>query len=71
MRLSDIMGNMNLSIFPQIGLVMFLSIFAVVVYRIVRKENQAQYEAARFIPLSDAPDATSQRSESKSEAPRE
>ncbi len=53
MRLSDIMGNMDLSIYPQIGLVMFLLIFTVVVARILNRSNNPIYEQASLLPLSD------------------
>jgi len=49
------MGNMDLSIYPQIGLVMFLIIFSVVVARILNRSNQAMYDEASLIPLSDEP----------------
>ena len=53
MRLSELMSNMDLSIYPQIGLVMFLLIFTVVVARILNRNNNPIYEQASLIPLTE------------------
>ena len=53
MRLSDIMGNMQLENYAEIGLVIFLVVFAAVVVRVFSKKHAADYEAARHMPLDD------------------
>ncbi|MEO1480696.1 MAG: cbb3-type cytochrome c oxidase subunit 3 [Myxococcota bacterium] len=53
MRLSDIMGNADLAIWPSIGLILFLSIFAVVVVMTFSRKRSAQYKEASQIPLDD------------------
>ncbi|MEM6273778.1 MAG: cbb3-type cytochrome c oxidase subunit 3 [Myxococcota bacterium] len=53
MRLSDIMGNMNLAIWPSIGLILFLAIFAVVVALVFSRKRAKLYEDAGRIPLED------------------
>ena len=53
MRLSDIMGNADLAIWPSIGLVIFLSIFAIVVVMTFSRRRSTQYKEASQIPLDD------------------
>jgi len=61
MRLGEIMSAAGLQVFAEIGLVMFLAIFAgVVVYTFTRK-NRATFDRARTAPLDDAPRADGKR----------
>lgn len=53
MRLSDIMGSVDLSIWPQAALVLFLAVFIGVVCRVFGRSRRAEYEAAARIPLED------------------
>lgn len=54
MRLSDIMGNTpGLTIWPEIALVMFVVIFAGVVFKTFAKSQQQKHEEARYLPLED------------------
>ena len=46
MRLTDIMSHMDLSIYPQIGLVLFLVAFAAVVWKVLRSEKQENQRRA-------------------------
>lgn len=57
MRLSEIMSGAGLSIFPQVGLVIFLAVFVAVVWRVLR--HRSTPESARFesLPLDDHPSA--------------
>ncbi len=41
MSLTDIMSNMELSIYPQIALIIFFGIFVAVAYRALRTTSQA------------------------------
>jgi cbb3-type cytochrome oxidase subunit 3 len=62
MRLSEIMSAAGLQVFAEIGLVLFLAIFAgVVVYTFTRK-NRATFDRARSAPLTDAPRASGETS---------
>jgi cbb3-type cytochrome oxidase subunit 3 len=62
MRLSEIMSAAGLQIFAEIGLVMFVAIFAgVVVYTFTRR-NRATFDRARTAPLHDAALANEERS---------
>ena len=62
MRLGEIMSAAGLQVFAEIGLVMFLAIFAgVVVYTFTRK-NRATFERARTAPLRDAAPASGEGS---------
>ena len=53
MRLSDIMGGLDLTVFPQVALVMFLAIFAVVMGRVLRRGRGKDFERAAALPLED------------------
>lgn len=44
MSLSDIMGNMDLSVYPQIGLIIFLAVFAGVMARTFSRVKRREYE---------------------------
>ncbi|MEO1584295.1 MAG: hypothetical protein AAFR96_06955 [Planctomycetota bacterium] len=52
MRLTDIMSHMDLSIYPQIGLVLFLAAFAAVIWKVLRSEKQESRSMA-LLPLDD------------------
>lgn len=54
MRLSDIMSAMDLAVFPEIGLVIFIGVFIALALKTFRTPNNQSEEAAR-IPLSDEP----------------
>ena len=53
MRLSDLMSNMDLAIYPQIALVIFLVVFAGVLVRVFSKSKAKDYEEAARLPLED------------------
>jgi cbb3-type cytochrome oxidase subunit 3 len=53
MGLSGIMGNAGLEIFAEIGLVIFLVVFAAVVWNTFRKGRKEELEEAGRIPLDD------------------
>ncbi|MCA9632939.1 MAG: cbb3-type cytochrome c oxidase subunit 3 [Myxococcales bacterium] len=53
MRLSEIMSNMGLTSYAEVGLLIFLGVFIAVVFRVYSKKYQPEYEAARFMPLDD------------------
>jgi hypothetical protein len=51
MKLSDVMSAMRLASYAEVGLVLFLLAFLLVVVDLLRKPNEL--EQARFIPLTD------------------
>ncbi len=53
MRLSDIMGNANLSVYPIIALVLFLIAFSAIVLYLFARRNQRIFEQAKQLPLAD------------------
>ena len=53
MRLSELMSNMDLAVYPQIALVIFLAIFAGVTIRLCSKSSTKDYEEASRLPLED------------------
>ena len=55
MRLGEIMSAAGLQVFAEIGLVMFLAIFAGVVVYTFTKKNRAMFDRASTAPLNDAP----------------
>lgn len=52
MRLSDIMSHMNLAIFPEMALVIFLIVFISVAIRVYTRKR-GTYEAVAALPLDD------------------
>lgn len=52
MKLSDVMSAMQLSAYAEIGLVLFLIAFALIVFDLARK-SRAELECARYLPLAD------------------
>jgi cbb3-type cytochrome oxidase subunit 3 len=61
MRLGEIMSAAGLQVFAEIGLVLFLAIFAGVVVYTFAKRNRATFDRARTAPLNDAPRAHGER----------
>ena len=55
MRLAEIMSAAGLQVFAEIGLVLFLAIFAGVLVYTFTKRNRATFERARTAPLGEAP----------------
>jgi cbb3-type cytochrome oxidase subunit 3 len=52
-RLSDIMSHMNLSTYPQAALVLFLAVFAGVVWRTYSRCNREKMQAHARAALDD------------------
>jgi cbb3-type cytochrome oxidase subunit 3 len=55
MKLSDIMSALELSIYAEVALVIFIGVFLGVVLHIWR--DREQFQQARLLPLSDERDA--------------
>lgn len=53
MKLSDVMGAAELSIYAEVGLVLFLLAFLGVVVRVISPRNSQEYSEARLLPLDD------------------
>ena len=55
MKLTDIMSYADLSTFPQVGLVIFLVVFATVAWRVLRPAaaTREALERAARLPLDD------------------
>lgn len=54
MSLSDIMGHMDLSVYPQIGLVIFLAVFGLVVMRVFSARHAAEWRRHASMPIAEA-----------------
>lgn len=54
MSLSDIMGHMDLSVYPQIGLVIFLAVFGLVVMRVFSVRHAAEWRRHASMPIVEA-----------------
>lgn len=52
MRLSDIMSNMGLAIYPTVALLMFLAVFIAVAWRAMRSRRE-ELDVYACLPLSD------------------
>ncbi|MEO1230648.1 MAG: cbb3-type cytochrome c oxidase subunit 3 [Myxococcota bacterium] len=53
MSLSKLMSSMDLSLYPQIALVIFLAVFAGVLVRLFSRKHAEEYEKASRLPLDD------------------
>jgi cbb3-type cytochrome oxidase subunit 3 len=53
MKLSDVVGHSGLTIFAEIALVLFLLVFAALVWRIFSPRRRAALEAAGRMALDD------------------
>jgi cbb3-type cytochrome oxidase subunit 3 len=53
MRLSDVIGSLDIATYPQIALVIFLAIFISVCWRLLRHTTSQQMHAASMIPLEE------------------
>ena len=54
MRLSDIMGQLDLATYPIIALVIFLAVFAGVCVRVFGKRYAAEIDRAATLPLEES-----------------
>jgi cbb3-type cytochrome oxidase subunit 3 len=62
MRLAEIMGAAGLQVFAEIGLVVFVVLFAGVLVYTFTKRNRAAFERARVAPFDEAPRASRETS---------
>jgi cbb3-type cytochrome oxidase subunit 3 len=58
MRLGEIMSAAGLQVFAEIGLILFVVLFAGVLVYTFTKKNRAMFECARSAPLRDAAEAS-------------
>ncbi len=58
MRISDIVSSMDLAMFPQIALFIFLGVFAAVSVRAMRKRHTQEFSEAAQLPLQDDSNST-------------
>lgn len=48
MRLSDVFGHLDLTTYPKIGMIIFMTIFVAVVYRVLRASKQEMSHCSRM-----------------------
>lgn len=53
MRLSDIMGAMQLSGYAEVALLLFVAAFGAIVFQVFSARKAEAWEAARRLPLQD------------------
>ena len=53
MRLSDIMGAANLSVYAEIAMILFIVAFVAIVIAVFSRRRQRTYDAASRMPLDD------------------
>lgn len=53
MSLSDVVSRGGMTVLPLIGLVLFVTVFALVLVRTLRKGRRAEHDAAAMLPLVD------------------
>ena len=66
MRLSDVISHMKLTSFPEIGLVIFLIVFAAIVWRVYLRRGARALESFKSLPLDDDMPAAHTNSSSNS-----
>ncbi len=59
MRLTDIMSGLNLSIYPQIALVIFVAVFTGMLIRVFSRSRSSEFERAANLPLHEDGDIAS------------
>ncbi|GEM_PF-762291 len=64
MRLSEIVSHLGMTIYAEIGLVLFVSIFIAVLVYTFRRRNRPSFDRARHMPLFDGPMSETTISES-------
>jgi hypothetical protein len=55
MRLTDIMSAMDLAVYPEVGLVIFLGVFAAIAFRVYGRRRRDEFE--RFASMALEPEA--------------
>ena len=63
MKLSDIMSAADLTLYPQIALVLFLLAFVIVLARLLLPGRRAVWERRAALPLDDVNDRFAPREE--------
>ncbi len=53
MRMSDVMSNLGLAIYPIVGMLLFLSVFVWVVIRVLSRSRCVELDNAALLPLAD------------------
>lgn len=53
MRLSDIMSGADLTVFPEVGLIIFLLVFASIVWRVCFRAHSRDLEIHARLPFND------------------
>jgi len=59
MSLSEIMSSMDLAVWPQIGLILFLAAFLAIVVRVLRRKRPDLDQIAALPLADDTPDQES------------
>jgi cbb3-type cytochrome oxidase subunit 3 len=55
MKLSDIMSNAGLTIYAEVALILFVLVFAGVLWRVFSPSRKKEYERASRLPLDEEP----------------
>lgn len=55
MRLSDVMSHTDLSVFPELAMVLFIAAFAGVLWRVFGRRGAAELPSLASMPLEECP----------------
>lgn len=53
MSLSDVVSSLGLSVYPIVGLVLFLFVFTGVIVKVLRARERADLDHGAMLPLAD------------------
>ncbi|MFN7020148.1 MAG: hypothetical protein ACK4WH_02315 [Phycisphaerales bacterium] len=53
MKLSDVMGEAGLSVYPIVAMALFVAVFVAMVLKVMSRKARAGMDAAALLPLAD------------------
>ncbi|MCP9874707.1 cbb3-type cytochrome c oxidase subunit 3 [Synechococcus sp. Cruz CV-v-12] len=53
MRISDLIGMVDIAVYPQVALVIFLGVFAAIAVRAYSRAAKSEFDRAASLPLED------------------
>lgn len=70
MSLTDVMSAMDLAVYPQVAMVLFMAVFVSVAWRVLSKPRREEHARAARLPLEEGSRVCERREASGLEATR-